>query len=732
MALVLVALGLWAAFASTRKRGKGSPPVRAAMATCRFLALALVAFCLLQPALVLSTVVPQESFVGLVVDDSASLRIADQDGARRADWVARQLQDAPDSLLGRLREKFKVRMFSFSDSGRRIAGLEELAFDGSTSQVEQGLGAAADQLRNVALSGLVVLTDGVDTSNRLSDRLLDLRSQGVPVYPVGLGTPRYDLDLEVQAVDAPETVLIDSVVQVDVTVAQTGLSGRTVRLFVEDEGRIVSEQNLQFPTSGEAASVPVTLRATTAGPRRFTFRVDPVEDEVVLRNNARTALIDVQDRVDKVLYFEGELRYEYKFIRRAVEPDENLQLVSIIRAAESRFQRQGVDSAEELADGFPVTREELFGYKALVLGSVEASFFTYEQMRMILDFAARRGGSVIFLGGRYAFSEGGYAGTPLAELMPVDLGPASGGEGEPTFSYLDLRLTEQGRHHPALQFGADAAETLELWRSLPQEVSTFNVLTRLKPGATALMMGKRPELDGEQVVLAHHRYGEGRAIAFSIHDTYNAWQMHAEVPLEDTRHERFWRQLLRWATSSVPDSLEVTTRRDRVGAGDRAEIVARVRDEAFLEINRANVVADVTSPSGAVTTVPLEWSAEEDGRFEGAFPADELGFYDVVVDASAADGVLGSGSVTFEAADLGDEYFGAQQRTEFLADLAGQTGGRSYSTDQIDDLIDDLSFSGDGATVREYRDLWDMPALFLALLALLATEWTLRRLRGYP
>lgn len=702
------------------------------MGACRFLALTLVAFCLLQPSLVLSTVVPQESFVGVVVDDSASLRIADQGGARRADWVARQLQPTPDSLQSRLAERFKVRLFSFSDSGRRIAGPEELTFNGTTSEVEKGLGAAADQLRNVALSGLVVLTDGVDTSTRLSDRLLDLRSQGVPVYPVGLGTSRYDLDLEVQAVDAPESVLIDSAVQVDVTVAQTGLSGRTVRLFVEDEGRIVSEQNLQFPTSGEAASVPVTLRATTAGPRRFTFRVDPVEDEVVLQNNSRTALIDVQDRIDKVLYFEGELRYEYKFIRRAVEPDENLQLVSIIRAAESRFQRQGVDSADELADGFPVTREELFAYKALVLGSVEASFFTYEQMRMILDFASRRGGSVIFLGGRYAFAEGGYAGTPLAELMPVDLGPASGGEGEPTFSYLDLRLTEQGRYHPALQFGADSEETLALWRNLPDGVSTFNDLTRLKPGATALMMGKRPELDGEQVVLAHHRYGEGRAIAFSIHDTFNAWQMHAEIPVEDTRHERFWRQLLRWATSSVPEAIEVATRRDRVGVGDRAEIVARIRDEAFLEINRASVVADITSPSGAVTSVPLEWSAEEDGRFEGSFAAEELGFYEVLVDASSAEGVLGSGSVTFEAADLGDEYFGAQQRTEFLSDLATQTGGQSYGTDQLDELLDDLSYSGEGATVREYRDLWDMPILFLLLLGLLATEWTLRRRRGYP
>ena len=699
------------------------------MGGLRVLALAALALCLLRPALVLSTVVPQETFVGVVVDDSASMRIVDQNGQARAQWVQAALGEAPDSLRSQLEEKFKVRMFSFSDDGRRIGDPQELTFSGTTSRVEEGLGAASDQLRNVALSGIVLLSDGVDQSRQLADQLLELRSREVPVFPVRLGSERYALDLEIQNVDAPPRVLIGSAVQVDVTVAQTGLSGRSVTLHVEDEGRIVSEQQIQFPTSGEAASASVTLRADTAGPRRFSFRVDPLEGEVVRENNVRTALIEVEDRVDKVLYFEGELRYEYKFIRRAVSDDDNLQLVSIIRAAENRFQRQDVDSADELADGFPVTREELFRYKAVMLGSVEASFFTYDQMRMLLDFVDRRGGSVIFLGGRDSFSEGGYSGTPVAELMPVQLGPASGGEGLPPFSHLDIRLTERGRTHPALQLASTPEESEEQWQSLPQVLTTVNNLSRLKPGATSLLVAKPAELPDEQIVLAHQRYGEGRAIALSVQDTWR-WQMDGDIPLEDMRHERLWRQLLRWATSYVPAQVDVVSTRDRVGVGERVDLVARIRDESFLEINRAQVVADVTTPGGEVVSVPLEWSADQDGRFEGSFVASEPGFYEALVDAANGEEVIGSGRITVEAGDLGAEYFGAQRRTEFLAELATQTGGRSYSPADVEVLVDDLAYSEEGATVREYRDLWDMPALFLLLAAALCVEWALRRRRG--
>jgi hypothetical protein len=132
----------------------------------------------------------------------------------------------------------------------------------------------------------------------------------------------------------------------------------------------------------------------------------PVQSgEQVTQNNARDALIQVNDRAEKVLYYEGEPRWDYKFIRRAVEDDKNLQLVSMDRTAENKYYRQGVTNPDELIGGFPKTREELFGYRAIILGSVEAASFTPEQLRIIADFVNKRGGALLMLGGRRSFAK---------------------------------------------------------------------------------------------------------------------------------------------------------------------------------------------------------------------------------------------------------------------------------------------------------------------------------------
>jgi hypothetical protein len=45
-------------------------------------------------------------------------------------------------------------------------------------------------------------------------------------------------------------------------------------------------------------------------------------------------------------------------------------------------------------------------------------------------------------------------------------------------------------------------------------------------------------------------------------------------------------------------------------------------------------------------------------------------------------------------------------------------------------LGEDISYSDAGITVRETRDLWDMPIVFFLVLLLCCTEWVLRRRWG--
>ena len=711
-------------------RGDSRRRDRAVMAGLRLGLVAILVFILFRPTLILTSVVPQRNFVGILIDDSQSMRITDQDGVTRSDFVQSTFGSEGSELLTALSEKFTLRYFRFSRDASRLNDMADLSYSGTATDLGNVMVRAQEELAGVPISGLVVISDGADnTGEVLAESLLPLQAANVPVYTVGLGEEELSPDVQISRVEMPRTVLVGTSLVVDVIVSHRGYSGRTVQLVVEDTGQLLASEDVTFARDGEPVVTRVRIEAQDAGPRLLRFRVPAQEGERVTENNVRDVLANVVNNAEKILYFEGEPRWEVKFLRRAVSEDENLQVVVLQRTAESKFLRLDVDDAEELAAGFPKTREELFRYRALILGSVEASFFTHDQLDMISDFVSRRGGGLLFLGGRNAFAEGGYQGTRLAEVLPVFLDDELSTGAGPYFDELFITPTRAGLTHPATQLGADNSEAvIERWEALPA-VTTLNPITRLKPGATRLLSGG-PERDRErQVVLAFHRYGRGKVIVLPIQDSW-IWQMHADIPFEDQTHETFWRQLLRWLLDGVPDQVGAQSERGVVEPGQPVNLTIEVRDSAYAEVNNANVVAVVHDPSGDSITVPLDWDVEQDGHYDGGFPTTAPGLYEVFVRAMRGADTVGTAVTYVDVAPSTDEYFDASMRGTTLRRVADQTGGLFYTPESVANLPEDISLTGAGVTLTEERDLWDMPILLLLVLGLMGGEWGYRRKRG--
>ncbi len=707
-----------------RVGGKSRPRDRALLAALRLAALAIVLFCLLRPVLVVKAAVPQQNFLGVLVDDSRSMRIADRDGQPRAAFVQRVFGGPAGPLLTSLSDRFALRLFRFSGGAERIASVDELGFDGTQTRLARALGNARDELAGLPLAGLVVVTDGADTSEAtLADSLLALKADGIPVFTVGVGRESLNRDIQVSRVATPRAVLKGSSLVVDVTLTHSGYPGSTVPLNVESDGRIVSSQDVKLAGTGEPTTVRVRFTASEAGPKVFRFRVPPQPGEEVAQNNAREVLIDVQDRREKILYFEGEPRFEVKFIRRAVADDRNLQVVVLQRTAENKYLRLDVDHPEELVAGFPKTREELFAYRGLMLGSIEAGAFTGDQLRMIADFVDRRGGGLLMIGGRRAFAEGDYGGTPVADVLPVVL---EAPQKDAPVARLSVRPTRAGLGHAVTQIAKTEEASSARWGDLPH-VTSVNPLRQVKPGATVLLTGT-DESRRDQVVLAHQRYGRGRALALSLQDTL-IWQMHAKIAVDDMTHENFWRQLLRWLVDEVPHNVEIRTTTDRVDPGEAVPLVASVADATFVEVNNSRVVATITRPSGGTLDVPLQWTGERNGEYRGTFTADEEGLYGVRVEAARDGAALGVDETHLRAAPGEDEYFDAAMRAPLLKRVAEETGGRFYTEATAAALAEDLRYTGRGVTIVEERELWDMPVLLLLLIGLIAGEWSYRRAR---
>jgi len=723
---IALAVAVPALIAYARLRMRGGPRDRAVLLALRLAGLAIVVVALMHPILVVSEAVPQRNVVGVLVDDSRSMRIADLNGTTRADAVRHLLGTRDSSLYRALADKFVVRLFRFSGNGERVAQLGDLTYDGVRTQLGPALEAARQELTGVPLSGLVLVSDGADNSTgSLTDAVMSLGARHVPVFTVGVGRERFTKDIEVSRVEAPRNVLKGASLVVDVLVAQRGYTGDKVQMIVEDGGRIVSTQSVTLSGDGEAIPVRVRVPTTEAGARVLTFRIPPQPGEMVAQNNTQQAIVNVSDRREKILYIEGEPRSEMRFLRKAVRDDKNLQIVTLQRLAKDQFRRFSVDDSLDLVAGFPKTRDELFAYKGIILGSMEASYFTGDQLRMLADFVSERGGGLLALGGRRALGEGGFAGTPVAEVLPVDLG---GGPNDKSgyFSELKVDVTVPGSMHAATQIADAESTSAKRWKTMPA-VTSVNRIGRARPGATVLLTGTPTKGGERQTVLAFQRYGRGKAIAFPVQDSW-LWQMLNDV--DDVTFESYWRQLLRWLVSDVPSRVMVAAAGDQAAPGDAVELNAEVSDRTFLKVNNAEAVARVTSPSGNVSEMPLEWSVTRDGQYKASFTPTEKGLYRVDVRARMGTDSIVSDPSYIASGDLSTEYFGAEMRAPLLRRIADETGGRFYTGENVAQLAKDIVFTDAGNTVVDRKDLWDMPIVFLLILALVTSEWGYRKLRG--
>lgn len=727
---VAAVAGLLAAVAAVatyrRAAAAASPRTRATLLALRLLLIALVVVCLFRPVIVVKTAVPQQNVLAVLLDDSRSMQVPDWHGQPRGAFEDTQLGGPDRPLLKALSSRFLIRTFHVSSTATRADAESGLTFAGTQTRLGESLDAARQELAGLPVSGLVLVSDGADTSEAaLAPALLALKAEKLPVYTVGVGRPQLEKDLQVDRVNAPATVLAGSALLVDVTLSHTGLAGQTATVDVEDEGRVVGTARVALGADGAPATVRLRVTAAEPGPRLYRFRAGVMPGEVVTENNTREATVLVTNAREKILYYEGEPRFEMKFIRRAVADDKNLQLVTLQRTADNKYLRLDVDGPEELAAGFPKTREELFAYRALVLGSVEAGAFSPDQLRMIAEFVDTRGGGLLVLGGGRSFAQGAWTGTPVADALPVPLErpPA----GEPPLLRIRVQPTREGAEHAVTQIAETPQASMKRWSELPQ-VTTVNALSAVKPGATVLLTGT-DERNHPQVVLASQPYGRGKVLAFTPQDSW-LWQMHASIPLEDQTHENLWRQMLRWLVDGVPGPVSLHLSSEQVQPGDPVTVEATVADRIYVPVADAQVMAHVTASDGTVEDVTLTPTGTRAGQYRGTFAARARGRYDVRVEARRGGETLGTALGEVVSGPSLAEYFNAGLREQTLRRIAADTGGRYYEADHVEGLIEDVRYGGRGVTSAEEREVWHLPIVLLVLFGLAFAEWGVRRSAG--
>ena len=681
--------------------------------------LALVLLLLWQPAILISALKPQQNIIAVVVDDSRSMAIREDRSSSLEKVAAGFRGRVLDSLAGR----FQLRLYAMSDGLRRVENLDELTAGGSATRVGDSLKQLVSESGALPLGAILVATDGADNTGGIDlETIAGLRSRRIPVHTIGYGRERPARDIELLDVQAPPRALADSRLGVEATLLQYGYAGRKARLTLRENGKVLAARDITLAADGLQQSESLVFNAGPAGAKSLVVSLDVQDGEENPRNNSLTRLLNVSAGRPRVLYLEGEPRWEFKFIRRALEEDRSVQLVTMLRTTQNKIYRQGISGSAELELGFPARVEELFGFDGLVIGNVEFSYFNSAQQELIRQFVDRRGGGLLFLGGRSTLSDGGYAQSSLADLLPVRL-PARKG----TFQRdpASVQLTAAGEQSLICRIEDDPGRNAERWKKLPP-LADYQDIGVPKPGAlvlAGLSTGARVRMP----LLVTQNYGRGRTAVLATGGTWR-WQM--RQPIEDLSHEMFWTQLLRWLVSDSPGHVLGSTPRQMLADEGRVLLTTEVRDKTYLPALDARVEARILGPEGMAASVELAPDPRAPGAYQAFWHAGKPGSYVTEFVATRTDEEVGRDMLTFHRENGVAENFKTSLNRNLLERLAAQTGGRFWPSDSLGRLNEEISYSEAGLTVREAKELWNMPAVFLALLLLRAAEWILRRRWG--
>ncbi len=740
----------------------------------------LLCVCLLEPRKAIERPRPQANAFAILVDSSQSM-LVDNDSAD--DVKRRRQRDLDDQSPWQLRlaQDFRLRRYRFDEVLVPVADFADIQFDGWESRLYSTIQDLSNRFRDVPLAGVLLFSDGNATDSKTNASLESIPFPIYPVLPVGISNVR---DLRIGSLTVRNSEFETAPVSIDATLEHDGLKGRTALVRIHDSsGVCIEEKSIVLGSTRDVDAVSFRFRPRTSGVS--SYRIETVlrseasaidrgrtREEVTLVNNHREFLVDRGRGPFRILYVAGRPNWEHKFLKRAIEEDDELRMASLIRIAhrepmfnfrdvrvessnplfsgfedipeeeKERFDQQvfirlGMESEWDSATpdiksrGFPKSAEELFSYEAIILDDLEVEFFNQEQMLLLRQFVSRRGGVLVMLGGQESYLGKNFQDTPLGELLPVYIasddrsGKWSGTQGE----LWRFGLTREGWLEPFMRLReTEAAEQVRL-----QNMPNFAVRNRIratKPGSTMLATIEAVDkIENAIPSIVWQRFGRGRTASVLVGDLWR-WQLQNPEP-NAPGLSTFWRQFTRWLISDVPKRVSARWELPADEGPATRELVVTVLNERFLPDDSAQIIVRLTRPAAEPLDLIAAPSPNVAGEYRLNVAARSPGVYLAEVEAQSGDGSrIDTAQAGFVSEPAQKEFESIVPNRTNLEELAKRTGGKLLRTDELDRFVERIPTEKVPVVDYLQEPLWHRAWVITAALICLFGEWWFRRRSG--
>ncbi len=745
--------------------------LRASLSISRILALALVVATLLEPTAVVTESHTQARSLPVLLDVSESMSMKDQrkrpediaSAAAALGMVSLEDDTGADRMVMQLDTKQRQAIASSSrldlgkavltQSGRQtfeslgdsldlsyhafgqsprlitdgeavttedLAGLEAR---GQGTSITASLEAVANS-GGIPPAGIVLLSDGIDnaSSQRSEAILQDLGARGIPVYTVPIGLTDPD-DVSIRNVVMQEVAYSGDKVPVRVQIQSKGYERRTARLAVLLNGRRVSSRIIRFDGGLQFEEIDFRVDVYEKGAARIEVTIEPFDNEVSTANNRVSRSVRIVNEKVNVLYLEGNARWEFRYLRAILKRDPRINATFVASNVGPEVARNSPEHIER----FPDDRDDAFQYDLVILGDVDASFFTDEELGLLEELIRDRGASLLMLCGPM-HSPNSYANTPVETMLPVRFDAEA--EWEKIAETVYPVLTPEGLSSLVMTLENEVELNDRVWsRMAPMD--QLPPLLSAKPGATVLaVLSDSTARDQGYPLVAWQRYGTGKCMSIA---SDRLWRLRYRTG--DKYHWRVWSQCIQFMTLSrlmgEHKRIRLETDRSTYPVDGQCRLYAHVLDDSFEPITQPVFEVYLSNLEGgkAKQLVSLRPDRSQPGLYEGYFTPPGTGRYRV--EANDEDSKV-SNVTEFQVTEVRQELIDTDMRLAHLQRIADLTGGASLGIRELPNLDSLLKDRLITTEVRSERPLWDNGLVVMLLVALLGAEWILRRRYDLP
>lgn len=652
--------------------------------------------------------------------------------ASRLDLAGSLLSKSARPVFEELSQDVDIGYYVFGTTLRMLgednllaaSALTGLLAEETGTSIADSLEAAAGSVRGVPLAGIVLLTDGLDTSSQRTETVLrDLGVKGIPVYPVPMGLADPD-DVSIRNIVIQEVAFSGDKVPVRVQVRSKGYEKRSAVVSVRLNGRSVASRSIRLAGGLQFEDLFFNVDQHEKGAAKVEIEIEPFEDEATAANNRVERSVSVVNEKINVLCIEGSARWEYRYLMAMLKRDPRINVTFIATRSGPEIARNSSDYIAR----FPERREDAFKYDLVILGDVDSAFFTGDEFLRLEELVRDRGGSLLMLCGS-RFAPATYSGTPVEKMLPVTF--------EPDAEWNDVEdsvypvLTPEGRSSLVMTLEMDQEENDRTWsRVAPLE--WVPPLLAARPGATILatLSDSSSRVDKYPLV-AWQRYGTGKCMVIG---TDRMWLLRFKTG--DKYHWRVWSQCIQFLTLSrlMGEHKRIRLEKDRAiyPVDGHVQLYAHLLDDRYEAIIQSGfdvVVVPLDVPGAQPQRVALRPDAENPGLYEGCFSPTSPGRYRV--EANSGDSDL-SNTTEFQVYNVEPEMANTEMQIESLRRVADMSGGKCLGMLQLGELSSLLDLERHEETYKTEVPLWDNAWILTLLIALMGSEWIVRRRYDLP